>query len=151
MEGNPKPRLLRDEKLVAEVVEESEFYGSLPQTAKDSISKLRKAGREPEAIRTYKFFKDMHASLIAMKKLLKVGGKCAIVIGNNHYKVSETDEEEVRNDEVVFEMAQRKDVGFVPDELTGGMVQRPLEKTQAGYIRNETVVILEKAQDVPET
>ena len=151
MEGNPKPRLYRDEKLVAEVVEESEFYGSLPQTAKDSISKLRKAGREPEAIRTYKFFKDMHASLIAMNKLLKVGGKCAIVIGNNHYKVSETDEEEVRNDEVVFEMAQRKDVGFVPDELTGGMVQRPLEKTQAGYIRNETVVILEKAQDVPET
>ena len=151
MEGNPKPRLYRDEKLVAEVTKESEFYRGLPQTAKDSISRLRKAGREPEAVRTYKFFKDIHASLVAMNKLLKVGGKCAIVIGNNHYKLSETEEEEVRNDKVVFEIAQRNEVGFVPDKLTGGMVQRPLEKTQAGYIRNEAVVILEKARDVPET
>ena len=150
MEGNPKPRLYRDEKLVAEVSKESEFYESLPQTAKNSIKELRKAGREPEAMRTYKFFKDMYASLLAMNRLLKVGGKCAIVIGNNHYKTSESDVEEVRNDEVVFEMAQRKDVGFAPDSLTGGMVQRPLEKTQAGYIRNETVVILEKIRDAPE-
>ncbi len=151
MEGNPKPRLYRDEKLVAEVSNESEFYESLPQAAKNSISKLRKAGREPEAMRTYKFFKDMYASLVAMNRLLKVGGKCAIVIGNNHYKISESDVEEVRNDEVIFEMAQRKDVGFAPDNITGGIVQRPLEKTQAGYIRNETVVVLEKARDVPET
>ena len=151
MEGNPKPRLYRDEKLVAEVTKESAFYESLPQIAKNSINKLRKAGREPEAMRTYKFFKDMHASLVAMNKLLKIGGKCAIVIGNNHYKVSESDEEEVRNDQVVLEIAQRKDVGFAPDSLTGGMIQRPLEKTQAGYIRNETVVILEKARDVSAT
>lgn len=150
MEGNPKPRLYRDEGLVAEVTNESKFYESLPKIAKDSIKKLRNAGREPEAMRTYKFFKDMHASLVAMNKLLKVGGKCAIVIGNNHYKISENEEEEVRNDEVVFELALRKDVGFVPDKLTGGMIQRPLEKTQAGYIRNETVVILEKARNALE-
>ena len=144
MEGNPKPRLYRDERLVAEVLKPSKFYESLPKIAKDSIDKLRKSGREPEAMRTYKFFKDIHASLIGMNKLMKVGGKCAIVIGNNHYKISDDNEEEVKNDEVIFELAQRKDVGFTPDKLTGGMIKRPLEKTQAGYIRNETVVILEK-------
>jgi hypothetical protein len=148
MEGNPKPRLYRDESLIAEVIKGSAFYEGLPEMAKESIVKLRKAGRDPEAIRTYKFFKDMHASLVAMNKLLKIGGKCAIVIGNNHYKISEDEEEEVRNDEVVFELAQRKDVGFAPDKLTGGIIKRPLEKTQAGYIRNETVVILEKSRDV---
>jgi DNA modification methylase len=145
MEGNPKPRLYRDERLVSEVTEGSAFYESLPKVAKDSITRLRKAGREPEAMRTYKFFKDMHTSLVGMNKLLKVGGKCAIVIGNNHYKISETKEEEVKNDQVLFELAQRKEVGFVPDKLTGGLIERPLEKTQAGYIRSETVVIMEKA------
>ena len=82
-----------------------------------------------------------------LNKLLKLGGKAAIVIGNNHYKLSEDEELEVRNDQVIFELAQRKDVGFVPDEFTKGLIQRPLEKTQSGYIRNETVVVLEKAKE----
>lgn len=144
MEGNPKPRVYRNETLISEVTNSSPFYESLPLVAKDSISKLRKAGRDPEAIRTYKFFKDIYASLIAMNRMLKYGGKCAIVIGNNHYKLSEEEELEVRNDQVLFEIAQRKEVGFVPDKLTGGLIERPLEKTQAGYIRSETVVVLEK-------
>ena len=147
MEGNPKPRLYRDERLVAEVTSKSKFYEHLPEVARDSIDKLMKSGREPEAMRTYKFFKDMYASLIAMNKLMKIGGRCAIVIGNNHYKISDNDEEEVRNDEVIFKLALRKEVGFTPDKPTGGMIKRPLEKTQAGYIRNETVVILEKASN----
>ena len=123
MEGNPKPRLYRDERLVAEVTGKSTFYESLPGIAKDSISTLRKAGREPEAIRSYKFFKDIHASLVAMSKLLKPGGRCAIVIGNNHYKVGEGDDdiEEVQNDRIVFELAQRQDVGLVPDSASGGV------------------------------
>jgi tRNA G10 N-methylase Trm11 len=146
MEGNPKPRLYRDERLMSEVIKESAFYGSLPASAKTSIAKLRKAGREPEAMRSYKFFKDMHASLIAMSRLLRPGGKCAIVIGNNRYKVGERDDdiEEVQNDKILFELAQGDDVGLVPDNLSGGFISRPLEKTQAGYIRSETVLILEK-------
>ena len=147
MEGNPKPRLYRDERLVAEVTSKSKFYEHLPEVARYSIDKLMKSGREPEAMRTYKFFKDIYASLMALNKLMKIGGRCAIVIGNNHYKISDTDEEEVRNDEVIFELAQRKEVGFMPDKPTGGMIKRPLEKTQAGYIRNETVVILEKVSN----
>lgn len=146
MEGNPKPRLYRDEQLMSEVIKGSTFYEGLPASAKSSISKLRKAGREPEATRSYKFFKDMHASLKAMSVLLKPGGKCAIIIGNNHYKVGERDDdiEEVQNDKVLFELAQRDDVGLVPDGQSGGFISRPLEKTQAGYIRSETVLILEK-------
>jgi len=147
MQGNPKPRLYRDEELISEVLKGSEFYKSLPGQAKDAITKLRKAGREPEAMRAYKFFKDMYASLVAMNKLLKVGGKSAIIIGNNHYKISEDEELEVRNDQVLFELGLRKEVGFVPDEFTRGLIERPLEKTQSGYIRNETVVVVEKARE----
>ena len=146
MEGNPKPRLYRDERLLAEVIEESEFYKNLPAQAKQSVVRLRKAEREPEAMRSYKFFKDMHASLTAMSRLLRPGGKCAIVIGNNRYKVGEGDDdiEEVQNDKILFELAQREDVGLIPDRQSGGFISRPLEKTQAGYIRSETVLILEK-------
>ncbi len=144
MEGNPKPRLYRDESLSREVNTESGFYGILPAAAKGSIRKLIAAGREPEALRTYKFFKDMYLSLIGMNRMLKLGGKAAIVIGNNRYKISDDEEEEVKNDQVLFELAQRQEVGFGPDKLTGGFISRPLEKTQAGYIRSETVLVLEK-------
>ncbi|MDG6918981.1 MAG: hypothetical protein JRN62_06045 [Nitrososphaerota archaeon] len=147
MQGNPKPRLYRDESLISEVIKGSDFYSSLPTLAKESITKLRNAGREPEAMRAYKFFKDMYASLTAMNELLRIGGKAAIVIGNNHYKLSEEEELEVRNDQVLFELSQRQEVGFAPDKLTGGLIQRPLEKTQSGYIRNETVVVVEKVRE----
>jgi DNA modification methylase len=149
LEGNPKARLYRDPSLLKEVENESRFYEILPDEAKESIQKLRKAGRDPEALRSYKFFKDMYSSLIAMNRLLKKGGKCAIVIGNNHYKISEEEVEEVQNDRILFELARRGEVGFVPDKGTGGFIGRPLEKTQAGYIRNETVLILEKVTDAP--
>jgi DNA modification methylase len=149
LEGNPKPRLYRDNKLIHEVETKSGFYMFLPQAAKASIEKLREAGREPEALRSYKFFKDIYASLIAMNRLLKSGGKCVIVIGNNHYKISEDEVEEVKNDRIIFELALRPEVGFAPDPYSNGMIARPLEKTQAGYIRNETVLILEKVTDGP--
>lgn len=147
LEGNPKPRLYRDNRLIHDIESKSGFYASLPQAAKTSIEKLRGAGRDPEALRSYKFFKDMYASLIAMNQLLKLGGKCAIVIGNNHYKVGENEVEEVKNDQIMFEFALRPDVGFVPDPYTKGMITRPLEKTQEGYIRNESVLILVKANE----
>ncbi|MDG6900682.1 MAG: hypothetical protein JRM80_01780, partial [Nitrososphaerota archaeon] len=147
MEGNPKPRIYRDEQLGAEAKKGSTFYDSLPELAKESIEKLRRAGREPEAVRSYKFFKDMYHSLNGMNSLMRVGAKAAIVVGNNHYKISDTEEEEVKNDRILFELAQGEEVGFVPDKVTGGFISRPLEKTQAGYIRNETVLVLEKASE----
>jgi tRNA G10 N-methylase Trm11 len=147
MEGNPKPRLYRDEGLIRELNNESSFYGVLPPIAKNSIKKLIAAGREPEALRSYKFFKDMYLSMMGMNSLLKIGAKAAIVIGNNHYKISDDEEEEVKNDQILFELARRKDVGFAPDKLTGGFISRPLEKTQAGYIRSETVLVLEKVSE----
>ncbi len=150
MEGNPKPRLYRDTELRREVEEGSPFFNILPEGGKVSIGKLRKAGREAEGLRSYKFFKDMYLSLIAMNKLLKVGAKAAIVIGNNHYKISEEEIEEVENDRVMLELALRKETGFVKDEFTDGLVERTLEKTQEGYIRNESVLVLVKDHDATE-
>jgi hypothetical protein len=147
LEGNPKPRIYRNDQLRYEVGGGSKFYHLIPDYAKESIQKLRKAGRESEALRAYKFFKDMYLSLIAMNHLMKKGAKCAIVIGNNHYKLDEDNEEEVKNDRVIFELALRSEVGFAPDKETGGLLGRPLEKTQTGHIRNESVLILDKVRE----
>lgn len=147
LEGNPKPRIYRNDQLRQEVSNGSKFYNLLPDCAKESIQRLKNAGREPEALRTYKFFKDMYLSLIAMNHMMKKRAKCAIVIGNNRYKLDEDNEEEVKNDKIIFELALRNEVGFAPDKETGGLLGRPLEKTQTGYIRSESVLILEKIRE----
>ena len=92
----------------------------------------------------------MYLSLMGMNSLMRIGAKSAVVIGNNHYKLDDEHEEEVRNAQILFELAQRKEVGFGPDRPTGGFIGRPLEKTQAGYIRSETVLILEKISEAGE-
>jgi len=143
MMGNPNLRYYDDDKLTTDIEKRSGFYEALPTEAKESISRLRKAGRVEEAVRTYKFFHDLYLSLISMNKLLKIGAKCAIIVGNNHYKVDEEGEpEEVKNDIITEALGRRTEVGFERDLL----ITRPLEKTQAGYIRNESVVILRKVK-----
>jgi hypothetical protein len=147
LEGNPKPRIYRSDELLKEIENGSEFHRNLPEEAKISIQRLHDALRVPEALRSYKFFKDMYLSLIAMNKMLKMGGRCAIVIGNNHYKIDEGTVEEVKNDRIMLQLAIRNEVGFTKDKLTDGIIERPIEKTQAGYIRNESVLILQKIKE----
>lgn len=146
MEGNPKARIYRNAQLISELESGSDFYESLPKTAKVSISRLRDNARQVEALRTYKFFKDMYRSLVALNGLMKMGGKACIVIGNNHYKI-DSSEEEVRNAEVTLDLALREEVGFAKDKLTGGVIERQLEKTQSGLIRHESILVLEKVRE----
>jgi DNA modification methylase len=134
--GNPRFKLY-PQSLLEEIRNNSLDYANLPGGAKDTISTLVRDGRAKEALRTYKFFKDMHLALKEMYRVLKPASKCVIIIGNNHYK-SDGNYIVVKNDEVLKEMALM--LGFKDDRV----IVRELEKSQAGMIRQESVLILEK-------
>ncbi|MEM3586200.1 MAG: DNA methyltransferase [Candidatus Jordarchaeaceae archaeon] len=136
MMGNPNLKYYPKE-LLNEIKRGHEEYARLPVEAKRSIDKMIQAGREKEALRTYKFFKDMYLSLKEMYRVMKLGAKCAIIIGNNHYKL-DGEYEEVKNDEVILQIAEKE--GFKRDKV----IVRELEKSMTGMIRYESIVILEK-------
>lgn len=136
MIGNPNLKVYSF-SLFNEMNELNPEYARLPRNAKEAVMTLRKFGRTKEALRTYKFFKDMYYSLKEMHRVLKKGAKCAIVIGNNRYKL-DSDSEEVKNDEILKQMAFT--IGFREDRT----ITRELEKTRAGMIRKESILILEK-------
>jgi hypothetical protein len=134
--GNPRFKVY-PQSLLTEIQTNSPDYESLPHRARDTISTLLKHGRPKEAIRTYKFFKDMRLALKEMHRVLKTPSKCVIIIGNNRYKL-DGHYAIVENDEVLKEMALT--IGFKEDKT----IKRELEKSQAGMIRYESILILEK-------
>lgn len=136
MMGNPKFKVYSD-SLLQEMREDFLEYRRLPTDAKKTITKIRKAGRKKQALRTYKFYKDMYLALQEMYRVLKPGAKAVIIIGNNHYKLND-DYEEVRNDETIKEMAIV--IGFKEDRI----IRRKLEKSMSGMIRYESIVIIQK-------
>ncbi|MCS7098001.1 MAG: DNA methyltransferase [Candidatus Methanomethyliaceae archaeon] len=119
-------------------------YNMLYEVEKDDISMILKeiifeliTHRRDVALRVYKFHKDMRSALREMFRVLKRGGKCAIIIGNNNYRVDGRIIE-VKNDEIIIEMSEI--MGFKLDFY----LKRPLEKTSTGAIRYESIVILKK-------
>jgi len=73
-----------------------------------------------------------------MYRVMKKNTKCAIVIGNNHYKIGEK-YIEIPNDKVIIDIA--KSIGFDLNIL----IERELQKTSVGNIKKESIVILEKS------
>ena len=136
MIGNPRFKIYQ-QSLLNEIRNNNPEYSNLPQNAKDTLSSLISHGRTKEALRAYKFFKDLDLALKEMYRVLKCGSKCVIIIGNNHYKVDGS-YAVVRNDEILKKMALM--LGFKEDRT----IVRELEKSQAGMIRYESVLILEK-------
>lgn len=135
MMGHPDVKCY-DRRLLYELHDGRELK-ELPQHSRGVIATLLKCGRRDAALRTYKFHKDMRMAIKEMYRVLRRGGKCAIIIGNNNYKVGDR-VIEVKNDHIVIEMGKR--IGFTLDVF----LRRPLEKTSIGAIRYESVVILEK-------
>jgi tRNA G10 N-methylase Trm11 len=138
MIGNPKSKYYTDE-LIQEIESNHEDFIKLPNIAKDIIQKLLRGDRKKTGLRTYKFFKDIYLSLKEMCRVMKKGAKCAIIIGNNNYKISQT-WIEVKNDQVIGDIAENTDIGLFRDKT----ITREIEKTRAGMIRYESIVILEK-------
>lgn len=136
MIGNPRFKVY-PQSLLDEIKTSNPDFSRLPEDAKEAVSILARFGRTKEAMRTYKFFKDMFLALKEMHRVMKPSSKCVIVIGNNHYKL-DGNYAEIKNDEVLKKMAFM--IGFKEDRT----VVRELEKTRAGMIRYESILILEK-------
>jgi DNA modification methylase len=107
------------------------------ETAQKFVRLLVNNGRKNAGLRVYKFFIDMFHSLKEMYRVMKPEAKCAIIIGNNHFKVNDR-YHEIENDEVLLEIS--KTLGFKEDYI----IKRELQKTSVGNIRKETILILQK-------
>jgi hypothetical protein len=136
MIGNPNFRIYKDD-LLHEFQSGHPDYLLLPKDAKEIINLLIEAGRKKDALRTYRFFKDMRLTLTEMHRVLEAGRKAVIVIGNNNYKINGK-YEEVKNDEMLLQIGLQ--IGFAKDLK----IVRELEKSMAGMIRSESVLILQK-------
>jgi len=136
MMGNPNARVYPN-SLLQEIQRGDSDYQMLPENAKSIVNALLEAERKKEALRTYRFFKDMRKTLQEMHRVLETGCKAVIIIGNNHYKLNGK-YVEVRNDEVIKQMGIQ--IGFREDKL----IRRELEKSMAGMIRYESILILQK-------
>jgi DNA modification methylase len=131
--GNP--RLVYGKKVPLSRVEKT--LNLLSESGSEIVKYLINRGKQEAGVRSYKFFIDMYKALREMHRVLKIGSKCAIVIGNNHFKVGNA-YIEVPNDRVVVEIATK--VGFVVDKF----ISRKLQKSSEGNIREESVIILKK-------
>ncbi|MGD0176580.1 MAG: hypothetical protein ABSC50_07125 [Candidatus Bathyarchaeia archaeon] len=138
MMGNPNLTYYPAE-MSEEIKSNATEFSTLPEYSRNIIGQILNAGRIKEAIRTYKFFKDMRLTLGEMHRVLKPNAKAVIIIGNNHYKLNGATEE-VKNDLVIVEMA--KEVGFSLDRS----ITRNLEKSMSGEIRYESIIILQKTR-----
>lgn len=138
MIGNPNLKIYSPSELTRKISLPDSLFLKLPKDAQAIIIDLIKCDRAKEAARVYKFFEDMFVTLSEMLRVMKKGAKCAIIIGNNHYKISEEKYGEVKNDEVVKSMALI--LGFKQEKT----ITRVLEKTRAGMIRYESILILSK-------
>ncbi len=133
MIGNPRMSFKRD--LFSLNIKK--YMNDLPNSAISIINTLSDNGRQKDGARLHKFFVDMKQTLKEMYRVLKPNRKCAIVIGNNHFK-GENQYIEVSNDKIIIEMSQA--LGFNVDSV----IERELEKSSEGNIRRESVVILRK-------
>ncbi|MEM5814062.1 MAG: hypothetical protein QXP82_03025, partial [Candidatus Aenigmatarchaeota archaeon] len=80
---------------------------------------------------------DMLFTLKEMYRVMKKGAKAVIIIGNNHFLVSNR-YIEIPNDEIILEIGKK--IGFNEDNA----IKRELQKSSVGNIRQEMVIIFEK-------
>jgi tRNA G10 N-methylase Trm11 len=137
--GNP--RFTNNEKtLLDEISREKGNFLDLPLEARTIIKQLLNHGRKKLALRQYKFLIDMKVALEEMLRVLKPGSRCVIIIGNNHFRLSDR-VVEFKNAQYLSNMAPN--IGFKPEEI----IERTLLKTSYGAIQQEHILILKKEND----
>ncbi len=137
MMGNPRVNYDRKE-LMEKLTKKDENLTDFSETGSKVVNYLISNGRQQAGLRSFKFYTDMIKTLREMKRVLRKGGKSAIVIGNNHFIVG-GNSIEVPNDKILLEIAEN--LGFKIDRLVG----RKLQKSSEGIIREETVLVLRKS------
>jgi len=136
MMGNPRINYDKNE-LIKLVRDSTKDPLKMSNVAHKYVDVLLNGGRRDAGLRVYKFFVDMLQALQEMKRVMKTGARCAIIIGNNHFMIHDR-YIEIPNDEVLTDIA--KNTGFKEVRI----IKRKLQKTSVGNIRTESVIILEK-------
>jgi DNA modification methylase len=138
--GNPNLKFYSPD-LITYIVEESEMFFALPEEGKSILKHMVNAGRDKEAGRVLKFWEDMRLTLLEIKRVLKPSsGRAAIVIGDNNIQLSKgTDRfDQVPNIKVIEEISKKIGLHLIET------INRDIEKSLTGMIRNEAVVIVRK-------
>lgn len=136
MMGNP--RFKDNERLLlGEIRGDKGRFKELPPEAKEAIKELLESRKKNLALRQYKFLIDMKSALQEMFRVLRLGSKCVIIIGNNRFRTGDK-VIEFKNAQYFYEMASR--IGFKPEK----MIKRTLLKTSYGAIQQEHLLVLSK-------
>ena len=143
MMGNPRRKNYNRDDMLMKIQEEDKKFLRLPKYAKHTILMLLNGERDDAALRTFKFWDDMYETMKEMFRVLKRGKKCAIIIGNNFYKLGE-EYVEIENDKVIKEIGERLSENKKKCFKVDRVIKRKLEKTSVGNIRTESIIILEK-------
>jgi tRNA G10 N-methylase Trm11 len=123
-------------------LDERNRFPKLPREAQQYILDLKHDGNLKNAIRCYKFLYDMWDALKQMHRVVKPGGKCIIIIGNNVFTVQEEDRE-FRNGDFLEEMGLNREIGF---SKWRDKIVREYSKSSYGTILKEDIIFLQKTQ-----
>ena len=136
MVGNPKNAIIQDNlhRNIKTRLPNSERIYNL---AKEISEPFRKINNAFAADRITKYVLDMSLTLSEMYRVLKENSKCAIIIGNNHFKL-ENKLQEIPNDRITKSIA--KEVGFYEDLI----IDRDVQKSSSGLIKKEKILIFQK-------
>jgi tRNA G10 N-methylase Trm11 len=121
--------------------DENNRFHRLPAEAQKYILDLKDDNNMKNALRCYRFLHNMWDALKQMHRVLKDGGRCIIIIGNNNFAVQGEDRE-FRNGDFLEEMALKPDVGF---RKWRQKIIREYSKSSYGTILKEDVIFLEKS------
>lgn len=138
--GNPNLKVYGEELQLA-ITQEQETFSGLPEVGKEMLRRMVDAGRGQEAGRVLKFWLDMRETLREMHRVLKPRAKAAVVIGDNNIQLVSGSKifEQVPNVKVLEDLGQK--VGLSVTEV----IQRQIEKSMSGMIRNESIIIFAKS------
>jgi tRNA G10 N-methylase Trm11 len=122
------------------IPQEDDRFNKIPKEAQDYILSLKKDGNMKNALRCYKFLYDMWDAISNMHKVLKKGGKCILIIGNNNFTVN-GEEREFKNGDFLEQIALNKEIGF---SRWHAKIVREYSKSSYGTILKEDIIFLEK-------
>jgi hypothetical protein len=122
------------------VLDEKNRFHRMPREAQQYILDLEEDGNVKNALRCYKFLYDMWDGLKQMHRVLKLGGRCIIIIGNNMFTVKGNDKE-FRNGDFLEEIALNSEIGF---SRWQEKLVREYSKSSYGTILKEDIIFLKK-------
>jgi tRNA G10 N-methylase Trm11 len=122
------------------IAEEKNRFHKIPREAQEYILDLKRDGNLKNALRCYKFLYDMWDALKSMQTVLRSGGTCILIIGNNMFRVG-NERREFRNGDFLEEMALRREIGF---SKWHDKIVREYSKSSYGTILKEDIIFLKK-------